>query len=249
MATVVFQCGTCKKITASTPIHWEYPVREEYDEAVGRIPWQVVVSCPECRQITVLVFLYDEDQPATDKTSEFWIAAFEAQSPVVLSERPYHQWPMLISPPPRGVFTREIRNAWEEAERAFAAELWTSTAAAYRTVLELGLNKLHPRQPKETLHKQIDRLRAENAIGTELHALLMKAKAFGNRGAHESGLAQVDATVARDLCEAFLRQTYSVPYFLKLAATREAEIEERETKKQAAIAALQIRAQASKPST
>lgn len=71
------------------------------------------------------------------------------------------------------------------------------------------------------LGQRLGRLKREGIISAELLDLIDAAKAFGNEAAHGDDLEKIDAAIARDLCEAFLRQAFSVPFLLRRAKKRE----------------------------
>jgi hypothetical protein len=219
MATVVFRCGACKNATASRPIYWQGAPPDEVDEMLGYVSLQVVVSCSKCQQLSVLKFRFTSDASQADARLDYWVACFEEKDDAYLTVTPDEEWPAVQRRLPFARVNGEMREAWKEAERAFAeGSLWTAAGIAYRRVLELGVKALDPNgNTMEPLGQRTARLRKDGHISEELIKLIDTAKAFGNEAAHGAALDDADASIARDLCEAFYRQAFSVPTLLERA--------------------------------
>lgn len=222
MVNVAFQCGACRRRTASEIHHHVLLPRSAEDFSLQQADLQIAATCSHCRQCSILTYTFYED-PKAPKHGRGVIADKIAQNiPETLVEEPVSQSPPLIARPPKGVFRHpEIWRAWLEAERVFVMQQWTLASIGYRRVLELGVKALESepdRALRQPLGPRIARLASAGTISTEMHDLLVAAKAFGDEGAHgESALKDTDATIARELAEAFLRQAYTIPFLLEQA--------------------------------
>ena len=248
MASVTFRCGACKRHTASAPLAWNTVPQDEADETLGWYPMQVCVRCTECQQLSTLHYAWPQSGPReTRGTRDYCLRVFEDDLPETVTLEAQIQWPALAAPPANGLWrAHEIQQAWREAERAFIdGQLWTAANMAYRRVLELGVKRFDKTPAsREMLGQRLNRLRQSNVITTELYELIMAAKAFGDDAAHGTdAMDENDAAIARDLCDAFLRQAFTVPYLLQQAKDHMSEKAKAKADKQKAIEALRQRAQ------
>lgn len=223
MAIVFFQCGHCKARTASQALHCLDVEPEEYEDANNLFPLQVLAACNACRQGSTLHYQFEVRGDESQRGSKlFWIRAITQDLPEGLADEPATQWPKLLTHAPGGLYhVAGLNRAWFEAERAFAhGRLWTAAGIAYRRVLEIGVKALDKREngaKRLMLGQRLKALKTSGVISEELYTLANTAKAFGDEGAHATELSQDDAEIARDLCEAFLRQAFTVPYLLRSA--------------------------------
>jgi hypothetical protein len=243
MATLVFTCGHCKRQTADHPSYWR-TFRHEEDVLTGSTNIEVAAQCSLCRRVNLLVFTHYLDH---DEVGHPWDKSLDDPPEHTLVAKPDVQFPHLYRPIPKGSYHQETLRAWNEAEAVYAiGNAPTASSMAYRRVLELAVKQLDTLQAEssEMLGVRISRLRKAGIVSDELSVLLDAAKAFGNEAAHGARLTAADAEIARDLCEALLRQCFTVP---QLLAEAKQQMDEKARKKEALAAKLSGTKAASNP--
>ncbi len=227
MATLVFTCGHCKLQTADHPTFWR-GYRDDEDYQMGFASLEVAAQCSHCQRVSVL-FYHHFLTPG--EHGHPWEDALTSPSERTLADSADGQFPSLFRSIPKGTYDPETYSAWREAEAVYAlGRAPTASAMAYRRVVELAVKQLDASaaDSSELLGRRIARLRKAGIVSDELSVLMDAAKAFGNEAAHGIGLKGSDAEIARDLCEALLRQCFTVPELLREAKKH---MEEHEKKK------------------
>jgi hypothetical protein len=229
MANICYTCGWCKTPTASAILTYQFTTEAESldgeDFELDFLNTQLVVKCGHCEKLSILE-VYDVIS-SNDGTSEreTWIANIRSEK--MLKESHYRQDPPLIRPCPSGVSEGHVQRAWGDAERAFATQdLFTPAGMAYRRVIDVAIRGMtNEQKSKKPLGVRVKELCAAGAISQELVDLIDRAKAFGDEAAHGMPLREKDASIARDLCEAFLRQAFTIPHLTEQIKTAIAERE------------------------
>jgi hypothetical protein len=215
MSSIGFICGHCKSPSVGKIHHHETTAYRSEEGTPLDYRVEAPTTCGRCKRISILTFefwglIYGRDEV------ESFTATLDGDE--VISEQPREQFPTLIRPPPSGS-PQELYSAWKEAELAFSRnDIPTVATIAYRRVLESAAKYIdpdHDDQSKAPLGIRLKRLKESGVISQDLYSLTEQALSFGNAAAHEAEpLKSVDALVARDLAEAFLRQAFSVPKLL-----------------------------------
>jgi|GEM_PF-1094354 len=233
MGMLCYTCGWRKTPTASETIASDVSVEASVNGDTRYIEIQLAVKCGHCGRFTAIRaidFLYPPDKE--QERIEEWDEHIRAEGVIVLHR--YHQEPALFRPCPSGAPGYRIQEAWDDAERAFATrDLATPAGMAYRRVIDVAIRAMtNDQKSKKPLGVRVHDLLAAGAISKELADLIDQAKAFGDEAAHGMPLRDKDAAIARDLCEAFLRQAFTIPHLtsqIKIAiAEREAQESEPE---------------------
>jgi len=129
--------------------------------------------------------------------------------------KPIEQYPSLTRNAPTGIDDSTTVAAWNAAERADADP--PIKGMAYRQVLESALKALEgklgaPSKSGTPLAKRVELLIAKDGLPNHLPELIEKARGLGNRAAHEfDDFDRRDVAIIRDLCEAVLRQCFTIP--------------------------------------
>lgn len=215
MSSIGFICGHCKSPSVGSITHHE--ITANRDDERSPIEWKIEAptTCGRCKRISILTFDFWEIIEDRADVEAFSIELANAE---VVTRKPDEQVPALVRAPPSGT-PHELRSAWTEAEIAFSRDdIPTVSTIAYRRVLESAAKHLdpdHDDKDRAPLGVRLKRLKDSGKISEDLFILTEQALSFGNAAAHEAEpLKQVDARVARDLAEAFLRQAFSVPKLL-----------------------------------
>ncbi len=217
MATICFKCGNCKANTASKIIDYKIKTESTSDGEYIGAKVELIVNCANCNSFSILNFYtFDHDK---NWSEEFIRLNTILEADHLLHDEITTQFPELIKTTPQGIKHREISQAWYEAELTFSdGRLSTPAGLAYRRVIDIAVQKMTPTAKKKMpLGQRVKLLSDNNEISEELAILIHNAKAFGDEAAHGDPLSRTDSQIARDLCEAFLRQAFTVPHLIEKA--------------------------------
>jgi hypothetical protein len=225
MGEIVYQCGWCRHRRAGRVLHSKF-LYHKRDALEGRV--RVAALCGRCDRVSELTYLYDLGdadwaQSADDPSSQlYWNSRLGTEDdlpvPAIVAE-PEKQHPALTARPPSGIGDATTLRAWSAAERAVADA--PIKGMAYRQVLESAVKALEaaagePSKPGTPLARRVESLIAVNALPNHLPELIEKARGLGNRAAHEfNDFDHDDVAIIRELCEAVLRQCFTIPHLVK----------------------------------
>jgi len=112
-----------------------------------------------------------------------------------------------------------VKTSMTEAEKAFAAGLYSAAGSCYRKAIERAVKHINP-NGTGMLNKRIREIEKDGLLPSAMIELLDKVRLFGNASMHEDDFdpTKGDCEAARDFADLFLTYAFSLPAMIIAAS-------------------------------